>query len=204
MVDSVEKLKNIQPAVTVWGSARTKVEKPHYNMTFEVARALSKEGFSIITGGGPGLMEAANKGAKAGKGRSIGLNIQIPMEQKPNPYLDISLDFNFFFIRKVMFVKYAAGFVATPGGFGTMDELFESLTLMQTQKTQLYPIILMGKKYWQGMINWIEDTVFQEGYIDSGDRKFLTITDDAQEVVDIIKKYYLKSTGLKKIIPGKK
>ncbi len=187
-VDAFENLKDIEPAVTIWGSARAKPGSPHYKMTEDTAKAISKAGFSIITGGGPGLMEAANKGAKSGKGKSVGLNIQLPMEQAPNPYLDLSLDFKYFFVRKVMFVKHACAFVITPGGFGTMDEFFEALTLVQTEKFEPFPVILMGKKFWSGLIGWMREQVLEHGYIDKKDLDIFTITDDPDEVVKIIKK----------------
>ncbi|EKD41705.1 MAG: hypothetical protein ACD_73C00569G0002 [uncultured bacterium] len=191
-VDAFDELKNIEPAVSIWGSARTKADSPHYKMTEKVGRAVSDAGFSVITGGGPGLMEAANKGAQAGKSLSIGLNIEIPMEQVANSYLDLSLDFKYFFVRKVMFVKYASAFIITPGGFGTLDEAFEALTLVQTNKTERMPVILMGKSYWKGMIDWVKDQVISFGYIDKADLKLVTLTDDVDEVVSIIKKHHRK------------
>lgn len=187
-VDAFEVLKNIYPAVTFWGSARSKRNSKYYKMTYETAKALSKAGFSIVTGGGPGLMEAANKGAQEGKGKSVGLNILLPMEQRLNRYVDIGLEFHYFFARKVMFVKYAAAYVITPGGFGTMDELFEALTLQQTGKADQFPVILMGKNYWEGMINWLKNTVTKEGHLNPGDLKLFNITDNPDEVVNIVKK----------------
>lgn len=189
-VESFEDLKSIGPAVTIWGSARTKPNTEHYNMTVEVSRQISAAGFSVITGGGPGLMEAANKGAKLGKkGKSIGLNIKLPMEQFANPYLDIDLDFNYFFIRKMMFVKHAFAFVITPGGFGTMDEMFEFLTLHQTQRKSYSPVILLGTEYWSGLIDWMKDKVLGHRYIDENDLKHFVVTDDPKEVVRVIRKY---------------
>lgn len=188
-VDAFEALKDTYPAVTFWGSARAKRGSEYYQMTFETAKALSKAGFSIVTGGGPGLMEAANKGARQGKkGKSVGLNILLPYEQKLNHYVDIGLEFHYFFARKVMFVKYAAAYVIMPGGFGTMDELFEALTLQQTGKSEMFPVILMGKKYWSGMIGWLKSTVVKAGHLDKGDLKRFTITDDPDEVVNIVTK----------------
>lgn len=187
-VDAFEELKDVGPAVTIWGSARAKPTSRYYHMAYEVAKTLSKAGLSIITGGGPGLMEAANKGAKEGKGKTVGLNIKIPEEQRPNPYLDLCLDFDYFFVRKVMFVKYASAFVITPGGFGTMDELFEALTLIQTQKSRLFPVILMGKDYWSGLIDWIKKVVVRAGHLYPQDLDFFTVTDDPKEVLRIIQK----------------
>lgn len=190
-VDAFEELKSVEPAVTVWGSARTKVHSPYYKMTYDLGYGLSRAGYSVITGGGPGLMEAANKGAQAGKrGKSVGLNIDIdlPEEQKPNDYLDIYLKFKYFFIRKVMFVKYATAFVIMPGGYGTMDELFEALTLIQTHRAQPFPVILMGKKYWKGLFNWLNDTVVKSGHLYARDLDFFKITDDPAEAVRIIKR----------------
>jgi uncharacterized protein (TIGR00730 family) len=194
-VDAFHELKNIEPAVAIWGSARTKPSSPHYKMTEELGKAVSDAGFSVITGGGPGLMEAANKGAQKGKSLSVGLNIEIPMEQVSNKYLDISLDFKYFFVRKVMFVKYASAFIITPGGFGTLDELFEALTLVQTKKTERMPVILMGKAYWEGLIAWIRDQVVTHEYIDKVDMNLIHITDNLKEAVSIIKKHHRKTHG---------
>lgn len=187
-VDAFEELKDLGPAVTLWGSARAKPNSKYYKMTYKAAKALSKAGFSIITGGGPGLMEAANKGAREGKGKSVGLNIEIPEEQRPNEYLDLCIGFKYFFVRKVMFVKHALGFVIMPGGFGTMDELFESLTLIQTQRSQIFPVILMGKDYWGGLTDWLKQTVVKAKHLHPKDLKYFTVTDDPAEVVKIIKK----------------
>lgn len=186
-VDAFEEMKGIGPAVTLWGSSRARPKSQYYKLTYQVARTLSEAGYSVITGGGPGLMEAANKGALKGKGRSIGLNIEIPDEQEPNRYLDICIEFKYFFIRKVMFVKYASAFVIMPGGFGTMDELFEALTLIQTQKSRLFPVILMGKDYWNGMTSWLKNTAVKEGTLYPKELKFFTVTDDPNEVLRIIK-----------------
>jgi hypothetical protein len=186
-VDAFEDLKDIYPAVTVWGSARSKRNSNYYKMTYDVSKALSKEGFSIITGGGPGLMEAANKGAKQGKGKSVGLNILLPFEQSLNRHVDIGLEFHYFFARKVMFVKYAAAYVIMPGGFGTMDELFEALTLQQTGKSEKFPVILMGKKYWSGLIKWLRTSVAAIDHLDDDDFDLFTLTDDPKEVVKIVK-----------------
>src|SRR3990167_11345199 len=187
-VDAFETLKHIEPAVTMWGSARALPTSAHYKLTYETAKVISNAGYSVITGGGPGLMEAANKGAKEGRGKSVGLNIKIPEEQFANRYLDVHIDFNYFFVRKVMFVKYASAFVIMPGGFGTMDELFEALTLIQTEKSDPFPVVLVGKKYWGGMMKWIQESVVKAGYVHSSDLRFLKLTDDPKEVLQIIKK----------------
>lgn len=187
-VDAFEELKDISPAVTIWGSSRAKRDSRYYKMTYETAKALAKAGYSIITGGGPGLMEAANKGAKAGRGKSVGLNILIPHEQKLNEYVDLGLEFHYFFTRKVMFVKYAEAYIIMPGGFGTMDELFEALTLQQTGKSERFPVILMGREYWRGMIDWLKNTVAAVGHLNKNDFDLFTITDDPQEVVNIVTK----------------
>jgi len=187
-VDAFETLSDIYPAVTFWGSARTKRSHPYYKLTYETARALSKAGYSIITGGGEGLMEAANKGAKQGKGKSVGLNIMLPFEQKLNKYVDIGIEFHYFFVRKVMFVKHGKAFIIMPGGFGTMDELFEALTLQQTGKADRFPVILMGKKYWSGLLNWIKKVPIAEGHLSKDDLDLFTVTDDPDEAVEIVTK----------------
>lgn len=190
-VDAFEELKDIGPAVAIWGSAQAQTHSPYYQLTYRVAKGISQAGFSVITGGGPGLMEAANKGAKDGKkGKSIGLNIDIPMEQIANPYLDLCIDFKYFFVRKVMFVKHATAFIIMPGGFGTMDEFFECLTLIQTNKSSPFPIVLMGKNYWAGLIDWLKSSVIKAGHLSKKDLNLFTITDDVAEVVRLIKKSY--------------
>lgn len=194
-VDSFEALKALGPAVTLWGSARAQPGSSYYRMTYEAAKAVSKAGFSVITGGGPGLMEAANRGAREGRGKSVGLNIEIPMEQAINPFVDIGLKFNYFFVRKVMFVKHSSAFVIMPGGFGTMDELFEALTLIQTEKSPYFPVILMGKDYWKGLIEWLKDKVVTAGHLDKKDLNLFTVTDSPAEVVRIIKKSYRRRVG---------
>lgn len=185
-VDAFEELKDIGPAVTVWGSANP--QSPYIDLAQKTAKAISQAGFSVITGGGPGVMEAANKGAKEGKGKSIGLNIHIPNEQVANPYLDLCIEFKYFFVRKVMFVKHSLAFVIMPGGFGTIDELFECLTLIQTKKSPPFPVILVGKDYWQGLIDWFKKSVVPTGHISLKDLELLTITDDPKTVVKMIKK----------------
>jgi uncharacterized protein (TIGR00730 family) len=189
-VDATERLKEITPAVTIFGSARTKVNHPYYALTEEIARQLSDAGFSVISGGGPGIMEAANKGAFSGNSPSIGLNIELPHEQSKNPYQDISQNFKHFFMRKVMFVKYASAYVVMPGGFGTLDELLESLTLIQTGKTRKIPIILVGAEFWSGLIDWFKAILVKEGMIEESDLDFIQLIDEPNEVVAAIFKHY--------------
>jgi len=189
-VEGFDTLSHIPPAVAVFGSARVKPEDPAYAAAVETARLLAKAGFGIITGGGPGIMEAANKGAQEGGNISIGCNIELPFEQKPNPYLDISLDFRYFFVRKTMFVKYAEAFVIFPGGFGTMDELFEALTLIQTRKVNHFPVILYDSRYWGGLIAWIRDCMLTSEKIFPEDAGLLRLSDDPQEICKIVIEAY--------------
>ncbi len=189
-VEGFERLAFIKPSVSVFGSARTKPGHPYYALAERLGRALSDAGFSVVSGGGPGIMEAVNKGAYAGKSPSIGLNIQLPHEQSSNPYQDISLNFRHFFSRKVMFVKYASAYVVLPGGFGTLDELAEILTLVQTGKTRNIPIILMHKPFWEGMINWFQDQMVGEGTISPEDMNLFRVLDDPDEVVAAIFSHY--------------
>ncbi len=189
-VDSTERLKDISPAVSIFGSARTKPDSPYYQLAEEIARALSDAGFSVITGGGPGIMEAGNKGAYGGKSPSVGLNIQLPHEQHTNPYQDISQTFHHFFARKVMFVKFASAYVVMPGGFGTMDELMEALTLVQTGKTRRIPIILVCEPFWRGLLDWFRSVMVSEKMIDPDDMDLIQIIDDPKEVVTAIFKHY--------------
>lgn len=189
-VDSTERLKDISPAVSIFGSARTKPDSPYYHLAEEIARALSDAGFSVITGGGPGIMEAGNKGAYYGKSPSIGLNIQLPHEQHTNPYQDISQTFHHFFARKVMFVKFASAYVVLPGGFGTMDELMEALTLVQTGKTRRIPIILVCEPFWRGLLDWFRAVMVAEKMIDPGDMNLIQVIDDPKDVVTAIFKHY--------------
>lgn len=192
-VEGFEVLRHIAPAVSIFGSSRTKRGSRYYNMAIETAKGLAHAGFSIITGGGPGIMEAANKGARLGKGKSIGLNINLPFEQKPNKYLDIYLDFRYFFCRKVMFVKYASAFVIFPGGYGTMDELFEALTLIQTKKVIPFPVVIIGKEYWKELIKWIGKKMLLDGNaISPEDMKLFKLTDDIEEAICIIKDFKQK------------
>jgi len=192
-VDGFEVLSEIGPAVSVFGSSRIKPNTRYYKLAEETAYLVAKEGYAIITGGGPGLMEAANKGARRAKGKSVGLNIQMPCEQKPNKFVDILLDFHYFFCRKVMFVKYARAFVIMPGGYGTLDELFESLNLIQTARIDKFPVILLGRNYWRGLEKWLHSTVLKEGCIVKDDKKIFQTVDTPKEVVSAIKKFYEKS-----------
>ena len=185
-VEGFETLSEIGTAVTIFGSARTKPEEPMYKKAVELASMLGKAGLSIITGGGPGIMQAGNKGAKEGDALSIGLNIDLPFEQHLNPYIDISIDFHYFFTRKTMFLKYANAFVIFPGGFGTMDEFFESLTLIQTGKMRNFPVVLIGLDYWKGLIDWLKNTMQKEGKISKGDLDLLLLTDSTKEACDFI------------------
>jgi len=189
-VEGFERLARIKPSVSIFGSARTAEHNPYYKLTVDIARTLSDAGFSVVSGGGPGIMEAANKGAHAGKSPSIGLNIQLPHEQGGNDYQDISLTFRHFFSRKVMFVKYAAAYVVMPGGFGTLDELAEILTLVQTGKTRRIPIILVHRPFWQGLIGWLESTLVNEGMIDAKDMDLIRILDNPADILDAIFTHY--------------
>jgi uncharacterized protein (TIGR00730 family) len=198
-VNGFERMQEIGPCVSIFGSARTKPENKYYQLAEEIAFKLTQEGYGVITGGGPGIMEAANKGAKRGKGNSVGLNINLPFEQKPNDYIDRdkSIDFNYFFVRKTVFLKYSQGFIGMPGGFGTIDELFESLTLVQTNKIAEFPVVLVGKEYWEGLIDWIKKTMLHEEHnINESDLDLFKIVDTADEavkhIVDFYSKYMLK------------
>lgn len=189
-VESVEELQGISPAVSIFGSARTPRNHPYYKKAEEIARLLSDAGFSVLSGGGPGIMEAANKGAFYGKSPSVGLNIVLPHEQKPNDYQDLGLRFNHFFSRKVMFVKHAIAYVVMPGGFGTLDEMFESLTLVQTGKSRMIPIILYSRDFWQGLLDWIHAKLVAEKMINKEDVNLIQITDDPRHIVTTIFKHY--------------
>jgi uncharacterized protein (TIGR00730 family) len=191
-VEATERLADIRPAVSVFGSARVAPGSPYYRLAEEVSRLLSEAGFAVISGGGPGVMEASNKGAFAGPSAAIGLNIDLPREQSGNRYQDISLRFKHFFARKVMFVKFATAFIILPGGFGTLDELFEALTLVQTGKTRKMPIILMHSPYWRGLTEWIRERLLGEAMIDPGDADLLQVIDEPRAVVDAIFSYYEK------------
>ncbi|HWY38067.1 MAG TPA: TIGR00730 family Rossman fold protein [Bacteroidia bacterium] len=193
-VDGFERMARIGPCVSIFGSARTKPENPYYKLAEEIAYKLTMEGYGVITGGGPGIMEAANKGAKKGNGKSVGLNIELPFEQKPNDFIDLdkSINFHYFFVRKTIFLKYSQGFIALPGGFGTMDELFESLTLVQTHKIGEFPVVLVGKKYWSGLIDWIKATMVSEGNVGIADLDYFHVVDTADEAVKVITDFYSK------------
>ena len=192
-VNGYEKLSQIGPCVSIFGSARTKPDHKFYKLTEEVAKKIVEHGYGIITGGGPGVMEAGNKGAHLAGGTSVGLNIHLPFEQHDNPYIDNdkNINFDYFFVRKVMFVKYSQGFVVMPGGFGTLDELFEAITLIQTNKIDKFPIILVGREFWSGLIDWVRNTLldsFQN--ISSGDIDIIQVVDTADEVIEILDKFY--------------
>ena len=189
-IDGFDALARLGPAVSIFGSARTSPDDPVYQQARELAAKLSDQGFTIITGGGPGIMEAANRGAKEADGVSVGLAIELPHEHGPNPYVDLSQYFRYFFVRKTMFVKYAQAFVIFPGGFGTFDELFESLTLVQTDKIDHFPIILFGSDYWSGLLDWIGSEVVQRGNVSARDLDLLEVCDDIDQVVDIISESY--------------
>jgi uncharacterized protein (TIGR00730 family) len=188
LVDGFEKLSDVYPCVSIFGSARVRPGDETYEKTVEIARKLSENGFHIITGGGPGIMEAGNKGAKIGGSKSIGLNIQLPLEQEANPYANVSLHFQYFFVRKVMFVKYAQAYVGMPGGFGTLDEIFEALTLIQTKRIKPFPVVLVGSDYWNSLWEWIKGTLLERKLISPGDLDLVTILDDADDVVRVIKR----------------
>jgi uncharacterized protein (TIGR00730 family) len=199
-VDSFEVLSQVGPGVTVFGSARMTPRNPYYRAAVELAKDLAKNNLAIITGGGQGIMEAANKGASSVNGKSVGLNIALPHEQSGNRYANIPIHFHYFFSRKVCFVKYSIGFVFMPGGFGTLDELFEVLTLVQTQRIPQFPLILFGKDHWKGLLRWIKDRVEGAEYISPGDLDLLTITDDPQEAVNVILDYE-RRVGPPDIVP---
>ncbi len=189
-VEGFDELSRLGPAVTIFGSARTPPEHPMYQQCVETARLLGEAGFTVITGGGPGMMQAANQGARLAGACSVGLNIELPFEQDVNDYADVKIHFRYFFVRKTMFVKYAQAFVIFPGGFGTLDELFESLTLIQTGKIKNFPLVLFGSAYWQGLLDWIRDTMLGWGNISPGDLHLLRVTDDPREVVEHILTHY--------------
>lgn len=193
-VDGFERLGKIGPCVSIFGSARTKEDQEYYKLAENIAFELTQNGYGVVTGGGPGIMEAGNRGAARGKGTSVGLNIELPFEQHDNPYIDSdkSLDFDYFFVRKVMFVKYSQGFVVMPGGFGTLDELFEAITLIQTKKIGKFPIVLVGRKFWSGLIDWIKNTMISEGTISPNDLDLISIVDTEDEVLDVINTFYKK------------
>ena len=194
-VEGYEKLSKIGPCVSIFGSARSKPENQDYKLAEEIAYQLTQHGFGVITGGGPGIMEAGNKGANRGKGTSVGLNIELPFEQNDNPWIDSdkNLDFDYFFVRKVMFVKYSQGFVVMPGGFGTLDELFEAMTLIQTLKIETFPIILVGTEFWGGLVDWIKSTLIDAGNISPEDLDLFHVVDRADDVIEILNDFYKES-----------
>lgn len=192
-VEGFEKMQEIGPCVSIFGSARTQPGTKYYELSTEIASKLSSTGFGVITGGGPGIMEAGNKGAREAGGSSVGLNIELPFEQHINPWVDPdkNIDFNYFFVRKVMFIKYAQGFVVLPGGFGTLDELFEALTLIQTNKIDRFPVVLVGTEFWGGLMGWVEEVLLKKfGNISEKDLNLYTIVDTADEVVEHLTNFY--------------
>lgn len=193
-VDGYEKLAKIGPCVSIFGSARLKPTDPYYKMATDIAEKITEIGFGVITGGGPGIMEAGNRGARNGGGKSIGLNIELPFEQHFNPYIDkgYNMDFDYFFVRKVMFVKYSQGFIVMPGGFGTLDELMEAMTLIQTKKIGKFPIVLVGTEYWSGLLDWFKNTLLTNGMIAEQDLNLYRVVDSAEDAVAHIKAFYDK------------
>ncbi|MBC2875144.1 MULTISPECIES: LOG family protein [Streptomyces] len=187
-VEGFGALAELPPAISVFGSARTRRDSPEYEAATAIGRGLVEAGFAVITGGGPGAMEAANKGAMEAGGVSVGLGIELPFEQGINPYVNLGVDFRYFFVRKTMFVKYASGFVVLPGGLGTLDELFEALTLVQTKKVTRFPIVLFGSEYWRGLVRWIEDTLVAEGKVGAHDLQLFHVTDDVEEAITLVTK----------------
>lgn len=190
-VESIEVLSKVNNAVTIFGSARVKPGDAYYLKAEKLGQILAQSGFSVITGGGGGIMEAANKGAAEAGGKSVGMNIKLPFEQKPNPYANIHVEYKYFFIRKVMFIKYALAYVILPGGFGTMDELFEALTLIQTKKVKSFPLILMGSDYWSGLLDWLKNSMLEKDMISPSDMEMIQVIDEPEEVVRHIKKYVI-------------
>ena len=192
-IDGFEAFSQVGKAVSIFGSSRTKPGSEYYKLAEETAYLLAKEGYAVITGSGPGIMEASNKGAKRAKGQSIGLNIQLPSEQKPNKYVDLLLNFRYFFVRKVMFVKYAKAFVILPGGYGTLDEFSEAINLIQTQRIGKFPVVLVNRLYWKGMLKWLREVVLKKGNISKEDLDIFTLVDTPKEVILAINKFYEKT-----------
>lgn len=190
-VDAIQTMSKICNAVTIFGSARVKPEDEYYQKAEKLSFLLAQNGFNVITGGGPGIMEAANKGAAEGGGQSVGMNIHLPFEQKPNSFANVHIEYKYFFIRKVIFVKYAVAYVILPGGFGTMDELFEALTLIQTRRIRSFPVILMGSDYWKGLLDWLKDTMLADKMISPADLELIQVIDSPEEAVKHIKKYVI-------------
>ena len=203
-VEGFDTLAGVNSGVTFFGSARTKADDPHYRAAIETARRFAAAGFSIITGGGPGIMEAANRGAQEGNGPSLGLNIELPFEQSTNQYVDTAMHFRYFFVRKTMFVKYSVGFVVFPGGYGTLDELFEALTLIQTGKIKHFPVVLFGGAYWRGLVDWLRTTAAAERKIEAHDLDIFHVTDDPAAAVDVVTREREKLVALQsEPVPGK-
>ncbi|MCM8804639.1 MAG: TIGR00730 family Rossman fold protein [Candidatus Omnitrophica bacterium] len=192
-VEGFETLEKVEKAITIWGSARVKPSDEWYKKAVSTAKILAEKGYAIITGGGPGIMEAANKGAKIAGGESIGLNIELPEEQKPNPYIKTLISFRYFFTRKVMFVKYTKGFIIFPGGFGTLDEFTEAINLIQTKRVHKFPVVLMDEKYWKDFILWMENFLYKRGYIDKEDLNIFKVVNEPDEAVNIIENFYKKN-----------
>ena len=195
-VDGFETLGKVKKAITIWGSARIKPEDEWYKKAVITAELLSKKGYTIITGGGPGIMEAANKGATLAGGESIGLNIELPEEQKPNQYIKTLISFRYFFTRKVMFVKYTKGFIIFPGGFGTLDEFTEAITLIQTKRVHKFPVVLMDREYWNGFILWMENVLYKRGYIDKNDLFIFKVVDEPEDAIKIIENFYKRKSKI--------
>jgi uncharacterized protein (TIGR00730 family) len=190
-VEGFENLADIEPAVSIFGSARCQKNDPVYEKAFKLSKLLGKNGFNVITGGGRGVMEAANRGAREAGVKSVGINIELPFEQKPNPYTNVKLSFRYFFVRKVMFLKYAMAYIIMPGGFGTLDECFEAITLIQTKKVKPFPVILVDSAYWKGLIDWVQSTLLPMSKISKEDMGIIKIIDEPEEVVDYIKKFVI-------------
>lgn len=199
-VDSFETLSQVGPAVTIFGSARLPPNNPHYQMALALGKMLAKNNLAVVTGGGPGIMEAANRGASEVKGKSVGLNIELPFEQKGNRYANIPINFHYFFSRKVCFVKYSIAFIFMPGGFGTLDEFFEVLTLVQTRRIPAFPLILIGRDYWSGLLKWVKATLEKGAFIGPDDMKLFTVTDDPEQALKIILEYK-KRVGPPEVTP---
>ncbi|MBW1680211.1 MAG: TIGR00730 family Rossman fold protein [Deltaproteobacteria bacterium] len=187
-VEGFEVMPEVYPAVTIFGSSRKRPKSKDYRMTLRTARLLVENGFNVISGGGPGIMEAANKGAAEAGGKSVGLHIKLPNEQQPNKYANVRLDYKYFFVRKVMFIKYAVAYIILPGGFGTLDELFEALTLIQTQKIKPFPVVLLNRGFWEGLLEWFKDTLVRERTVSEDDLEIFSVVDTPEEAVNIIKK----------------
>lgn len=199
-VDSFETMSQVGPAVTVFGSARTRPSDRYYKASVQLGEALARHNLAVVTGGGPGIMEAANKGAAQGRGKSVGLNIELPHEQKGNRFANMPVDFHYFFIRKVCFVKYSMGYVFMPGGFGTLDEFYEVVTLVQTHRITHFPLVLFGKKYWSGLVKWMRGTLEAGGFVSPGDNELFIVTDDVEEAVDHILQY-VRRVGTPETVP---